>query len=85
MGRLLKSSVAEPDPEAVNKLLSGAGAVITNYDSSSAMDSVSVSTMLIRIQGFADLRVNSRILNRGSPAFMTFMSATKKKAIAVRN
>jgi hypothetical protein len=54
---LLKSSVAEPDPEAVNKLLSGAGAVITNYDSSSAMDSPSVSTMLIRIQGFADLRV----------------------------
>jgi hypothetical protein len=37
------------------------GAVITNYDSSSAMDSASVSTMLIRIQGFADLRVKKII------------------------
>jgi hypothetical protein len=53
----VKISVAEPDPGAVILLLSGAGAVITNYDFSSAMDSASVSTMLIRIQGFAGLRV----------------------------
>jgi hypothetical protein len=37
-------------------LLSGARAVITNYDSSSAMDSASVSTMLIRNQGSDDIR-----------------------------
>jgi hypothetical protein len=67
MKKIVKSSVAEPG--AVNKLLSGAGAVITNYYSCSAMDSASVSTMLIRIQGFADLSV-TKIYLKSCPKFI---------------
>jgi hypothetical protein len=80
MTKIVKRSVTDPDPEAVIKL--PPGAVITNYGSSSAIattNSASVFTMLMRIQGFDDIRDITKITSKQFPKIHTGSGSSIRK------